>query len=80
MCVTLRVQVPNNHILTQNLYYNFYYPKYLNIGYMGLYGNWTLTKNALSAGRATPHAGLEIREGKGMGVYVKVVSGYGLRA
>ena len=34
--VTLRVQVPNNHILTQNLYYNYYYPnlKYPNIGYM----------------------------------------------
>ena len=33
---TLRVQVPNNHILTQNQYYNFYYPKpkYLIIGYM----------------------------------------------
>ena len=32
----LRVQVPNNHILTQNLYYNYYYPnpKYRNIGYM----------------------------------------------
>ena len=23
----LRVQVPNNHILTQNLCYNYYYPK-----------------------------------------------------
>ena len=34
--MTLRVQVPNNHILTQNLYYNYYYPKpkYLIIGYM----------------------------------------------
>ena len=33
---TLRVQVPNNHILTQNHYYNSYYPnpKYLIIGYM----------------------------------------------
>ena len=33
---TLRVQVPNNHILTQNLYYNSYCPnpKYLIIGYM----------------------------------------------
>ena len=33
---TLRVQVPKNHILTQNLYYNYYYqnPKYLIIGYM----------------------------------------------
>ena len=32
----LRVQVPNNHILAQNLYYNCYYPKaeYLIIGYM----------------------------------------------
>ena len=28
--------LPNNHILTQNLYYNYYYPtpKYLIIGYM----------------------------------------------
>ena len=33
---SLRVQVPNNHILTQNLYYKYYYPKpkYLTIGYM----------------------------------------------
>ena len=33
---TLRVQVPNNHILTQHLYYNYYYPKpkYIIIGYM----------------------------------------------
>ena len=34
--IALRVQVPNNHILTQNLYYNYYYPnsKYLIVGYM----------------------------------------------
>ena len=34
--IPLRVQVPNNHILTQNLYYNYYYPnpKYPIIGYM----------------------------------------------
>ena len=33
---TLRSQVPNNHILTQNLYYSYYYPKpkYLIIGYL----------------------------------------------
>ena len=39
--VTLRVQVPNNHILTQNQYYNYYYPKpkYLIIGYMDPLGN-----------------------------------------
>ena len=32
----LRVQVPNNHILTQNLCHNHYYPKtkYLIIGYL----------------------------------------------
>ena len=32
----LRVQVPNIHIPTQNLYYNYYYPnpKYLIIGYL----------------------------------------------
>ena len=33
---TLRVQVPKNHVLTQNLYYNYYYqnPKYPILGYM----------------------------------------------
>ena len=33
---SLRVQVPNNHILTPNLYYSYYYPKpkYLIIGYL----------------------------------------------
>ena len=32
----LRVQVPSNHILIQNLYYNYYYqsPQYPSIGYM----------------------------------------------
>ena len=35
-CLTLRVQVPNNHILNQNLHQNYYYqnPKYLIIGYL----------------------------------------------
>ena len=34
--VALRVQVPNNHTLTQNLYHDYYYPnpKYPNIGYL----------------------------------------------
>ena len=34
--IPLRVQVPNNHTLIQNLYYEYYYPnpKYLIIGYM----------------------------------------------
>ena len=34
--ITLMVQVPNHYILTQNLYYNHYYPKskYLIIGYL----------------------------------------------
>ena len=41
--LTLRVQVPNNHILTQNMYYNYYYPnpKYQIIGYMDPLGNGT---------------------------------------
>ena len=41
---TLRVQVPNNHILTQNLYYNDYYPKpqYLIIGYLDPLGEATI--------------------------------------
>ena len=36
----LRFQVPNNHLLTQNQYYNSYYPnlKYLVIGYMMVHG------------------------------------------
>ena len=35
-----RVQVPNNHILTQSQYYNHYDPKpqYLIIGYMDTLG------------------------------------------
>ena len=35
---TVRVQVPNNHILAQNLYHIYYYPKpkYLIIGFLGL--------------------------------------------
>ena len=39
---TLRVQVPNNHTLTQNLYYNYYYPnpKYLIIRCMDPLGKW----------------------------------------
>ena len=39
----LRVQVPNIHILPQNLYYNYYYPKpkYLIIGYMDPLGRLT---------------------------------------
>ena len=34
--ITLRVQVPNNDILSQKVYQNHYYPnpKYLIIGYM----------------------------------------------
>ena len=41
-----RVQVPNNHILTQNLYYNYYYqsPKYLDIGYADPQGVFTIKK------------------------------------
>ena len=34
--LSLRVQVPKNHILTQNLYYNYNYPKpkYLIMGFL----------------------------------------------
>ena len=37
---TLRVQVPNHHTLTQNLYQKDYYPnhEHLIIGYMDLLG------------------------------------------
>ena len=39
---TLRVQVPNNHILTETLSDKYYYPnpKYLIIGYMDPLGNY----------------------------------------
>ena len=39
--LTLRVQVPDNHIPAQNLYYNYYYPKpkHLIIGYLDPLGN-----------------------------------------
>ena len=39
--ITLRVQVPNNHIPTPNLYHNYYYPKpkYPIIGYLDPLGN-----------------------------------------
>ena len=38
---SLRVQVPNNQILTQDLYYNSYYPnpKYLILAYMDPLGS-----------------------------------------
>ena len=53
--VTLRVQVPNNHILTPNLYYNHYYPKpkYLTIVYMDPLGKLpeTLVSEDLEGGR-----------------------------
>ena len=47
--VSLRVQVRNNYILTQNLYYNYYYPKpkYLIIGYLdplGFLASWETSK------------------------------------
>ena len=51
----LRVRVPNNHILTQNLYYNYYYPKpkYLIIGYLDPLGTLNLNgKSRLRSPRA----------------------------
>ena len=61
--LTLRVQVPNNHVLTQNLYYNSYYPnpKYLIIGYMDPLGNGLMVPElsnlrvlGVSGGGSTP--------------------------
>ena len=52
MNVTLRVQVPNNHILTQNLYYNYNYskPKYLIIGYLDPLGKGSKVQIPQQAG------------------------------
>ena len=38
--VALRIQVPDNHLHTPNLYYNYHYPKpkYLIIGYVDTLG------------------------------------------
>ena len=43
----LRVQVPNNHIPTPNLYYSYYYPKpkYLIIGYLDPLGRGISSKD-----------------------------------
>ena len=43
---SLRVQETNNHILTPNLCYNYYYPKpkYLIIGYLGPLGSLEMTQ------------------------------------
>ena len=69
---TLRVQVPNNHKLTQNLYYNYHYPnpKYLIIGYMDSLGQTSplsplegqdFAFRSLSCGpRCPPHDFLQI--------------------
>ena len=48
--IALRVQVPNNHIRTQNLYCNYYYPdpKYLIIGYMDRLGYNYLLSGSLA--------------------------------
>ena len=47
---TLRVQVPNNQILTHNLYYNSYYPnpKYRIIGYMDPVGKGPMLQDVSS--------------------------------
>ena len=42
LSITLRVQVPNTHMLTQNLYYNYYYPnpRYVIIWYLDPLGQY----------------------------------------
>ena len=53
--LTLRVQVPDNHILTQNLYYNYNYyypkPKYLIIGYLDPLGKGAIRVRCNSEGK-----------------------------
>ena len=45
---TLRVQVPNNYVLTQYLYYNYYYPKPKSTL---LLGTWTLCGSIVRIGK-----------------------------
>ena len=59
--LTLRVQVPNDRILTQKLYYNYYYPnrKYLIMGYMDPLGYLyeVMNLNERNGGAAAPASG-----------------------
>ena len=60
-----RVQVPNNHALTQNLYYyNYYYPdpRYLIIGYMDPLGMF-LSKSVVGKRLCVAERGMAIPEG-----------------
>ena len=60
---TLRVQVPNNHILTPNLCYNYYYPnpKYLIIGYMDPLGYLFRSLKSIKKPRSLGYCCLEHR-------------------
>ena len=64
--LTPRVQVPNNHILAQNLYYNYYYPKpkYLIIGYMDPLGKGSSGFQGLGQPLGLPFR-LRIEQAKG---------------
>ena len=67
--LTLRAQVPNSHIIVQNLYYNYYYPKskYLIIGYMDPLGK--LFKNFVCStlvGVATVLGAQRLGQGSGV--------------
>ena len=47
LVASLKVQVPNNHIVTQSLYYNYYEPelKYLIIGYLEAKSKWRIRQS-----------------------------------
>ena len=57
--VPLRVQVPNNHIPTPNLYHNYYYPKpkYPIIGYLDPLGSLPAAGGPARAGDPYPATG-----------------------
>ena len=65
---TLRVQVPNSHLLTKNLYHNYYYPnpKYLIIGYMDPLGqaNMELQESRFSRTRVFVACGAPFKSGE----------------
>ena len=64
-CQTLRVQVPKNHTLTQNLYYNYYdqSPQYPIVGSLDPLGDWMSKPECSGEGHDLPSSQSRIPSG-----------------
>ena len=58
--------MPNNHILAQNLYYNYYYPKtkYPTIGYVDPLGNRNIRESKRVKGLRSKLSPKEVKGGQ----------------